>query len=364
MPPLSRDELVSIVMPVHNALPHLDAAVRSVLQQNHRNIEFVIYDDASTDGSTDRLREWAERDPRIRLFEGDRNLGPAVSSNVVVEHASGQIIARMDADDISHPDRIQRELEVLRENPDVGLVGTLSEIIDTEGGKLRDLELWRLTRRSSFAPFPHGSIMFRREILDRVGGYRRECEFWEDQDLVLRIASETGIAVIPAPLYQHRQSPASTRVASDQGRVERAIDLMYRAMARLAEDRGYDDLLSDTQASTRKLDPKVFISLGSLILWAGGKPRLLRRLMQRGELAFNFRTMAAIVWTAWAEVSPSSLRAFLRLIVKTRNWLAGSVSDPSPVRWSPSRRLLPPTGEAQATMSPTFERVPPRRGRN
>jgi glycosyltransferase involved in cell wall biosynthesis len=98
MPPLSQRELVSVVMPVHNALPHLDAAVSSILDQSFSNIEFVIYDDASTDGSTERLREWALKDSRIRLFEGDPNLGPALSSNCVVEKASSQLIARMDAD--------------------------------------------------------------------------------------------------------------------------------------------------------------------------------------------------------------------------------------------------------------------------
>ena len=76
----SGSELISVVMPVHNALPHLDAAVQSILDQSHRDFEFVIYDDASTDGSTKRLREWAEKDARIRLFEGKSNLGLVGSS--------------------------------------------------------------------------------------------------------------------------------------------------------------------------------------------------------------------------------------------------------------------------------------------
>jgi glycosyltransferase involved in cell wall biosynthesis len=349
-------------MPVHNALPHLDAAVHSILQQSHRNIEFVIYDDASTDGSTERLHEWAARDSRIRLFEGDRNLGPAVSSNLVVNHASAKVIARMDADDVSHPDRIERELGILCENPDAGLVGTLCEIIDTQGVRLRGPEVWRLTRTSWFAPFPHGSIMYRRDLFDRVGGYRHECEFWEDQDFVLRMASETGIAVIPEPLYQHRQSTASTRIASDQERVERAVDLMYRAIARLGENQGYEDLLVGAQPSTRKLDPRVFISLGSLVLWAGGKPRLLTRLIRHGELALNLRTLSAIVWTAWADVSPSSLRAFLGLIVRARNLAARSASNTSPVRWSPPRHLVAGKRKGIKTTPPRGENVPRRPG--
>lgn len=336
MPPRARNELVSVVMPVHNALPHLDAAVSSILDQSFPDFEFVIYDDASTDGSAERLRDWAAKDNRIRLFTGKRNLGPAVSSNHVVEKATAGIIARMDADDVSHPDRLRRELELLQSHPNVGMVGTLCQIIDPDGRELRGPELWRVTRSSWFAPFPHGSIMFRREIFERLGGYRPECEFWEDQDLVLRMARETDILVIPAALYQHRQSPASTRVASDQDRVERAVDLMYRAMQRLADHRNYDDLLANPKPPASKLDPRVFVSLGSLILWSGGKPRLLRRLLRRGRIGADLRSTEAIMWAGWASASPGSLRAFLKLLVKLRNAI-GSMSAPStkPLAWHP-----------------------------
>ena len=330
----SPDDLVSIVMPVHNALPHLDAAVQSILGQSHRGFEFIIYDDGSTDGSTERLRDWAGRDSRIKLFEGEHNLGPALSSNWVVDKATAPIVARMDADDISHPDRIARELELLRARPEVGLVGTLCEIIDANGRKLRDPELWRVARKSLFAPFPHGSIMFRRALFDRVGGYRRQCEYWEDQDLVFRMAAQTSILVIPLPLYRHRQSTVSTRIASDQGRVERAVDRMYRSMDRLGEHRSYDDLLHGVEPVARKLDPRVFISLGSLVLWSGGKPKLLGRLLRRGRLGLNFRTAAAIGWSAWAAVNPDSLRLFLRLIVRMRNLSSAvAVASADPVRW-------------------------------
>src|SRR4051794_20662021 len=96
---------VSVVMPVHNAMPFLDIAVASILGQSFEDFEFVILDDASTDGSTERLREWAARDPRIRLIEEKRNLGPALSSERVAVAARAALVARMDADDISHRDR-------------------------------------------------------------------------------------------------------------------------------------------------------------------------------------------------------------------------------------------------------------------
>jgi glycosyltransferase involved in cell wall biosynthesis len=90
-------------MPVYNALPHLDQAIESILKQTLSEFEFVILDDASTDGSRERLEHWAELDSRIRLLEGDENLGPVGSSNFVARAARAPFVARMDADDISYP---------------------------------------------------------------------------------------------------------------------------------------------------------------------------------------------------------------------------------------------------------------------
>ena len=89
----------------------------------------------------------------------------------------------------------------------------------------------------------HGSITFRRSVFDQIGGYRRECEYWEDQDLVVRMAQVTQVMVIPLALYQVRQWTKSTRVVSGTERVENAVHLTYRAVARLSQGQGYDDLL-------------------------------------------------------------------------------------------------------------------------
>jgi hypothetical protein len=332
----SGSELVSVVMPVHNALPHLDAAVQSILDQSYRDFEFVIYDDASTDGSTERLREWAAKDARIRLFEGTSNLGPVGSSSFVVEHSTRPLIARMDADDLSAPDRLASELALLRDNPDVGLVGTLFDIIDAEGKRIRGPDYWRLARKSPFVPFAaHGSIVFRRAVFQQVGGYRRQCEYWEDQDLVIRIAAASQVMVIPRALYRVRQWTRSARPQSNPALVEDAVDLMYRSVARLAQGRSYDDLLENPSAPER-VDPRVFMAGGSRLLWAGGRPRQFGRLLKRGRLGLNVGSAAALVWTAWAAVSPSTLRLFIRTILKARNLRASAIAaNPEPMRWSP-----------------------------
>jgi glycosyltransferase involved in cell wall biosynthesis len=346
--------LISVVMPVHNALPHLDLAVNSILEQTYSNFEFVIFDDASTDGSSERLQHWAGRDPRIRLVRGERNLGPAASSNRVVGLAAADIIARMDADDVSLPERLERQVELLEERADVGLVGTMCKVIDSAGRDLRGPEYWRIARKSLIAPFPHGSIMFRRELFDAVGGYRDECEYWEDLDFVLRMSRRSKILVISSPLYLYRQSPTSTRAASDQDRVERAVDLRYRSIDRVRQKRGYDDLLRErSSVGDARIDPRVFISLGSLALWSNRRPKLVGRLLSRGRLGFDMPTFAALVWTIWASTSPGTLRGFMRLTSKARNARLGSwPSEGAAIEWGTSEALSEDSAAVGDSASP------------
>jgi hypothetical protein len=214
----------------------------------------------------------------------------------------------------------------------------VSDLIDASGRKTREPEVWRLARSSVFVPFPHGAMMYRREIFDRAGGYREQCEYWEDQDLVVRMAAIADVMVVPWPLYMVRQSTVSTRVSCNHDRLERALDAFYRATDLLKEGEDYDSLLERRDSSARKLDPRVFIAEGSLHLWVGGKPRLFRRLLSRGSLSWNARSLSTLVWTLWASASPSSLRAFLNFLLTTRNRLAsGSFPVDRPVLWRPLR---------------------------
>src|SRR6266508_1490577 len=95
---------VSMVMPVYNAAPFLDESIRSILEQTFKDFEFVLLDDASIDNSLQIARGWAERDARIRVVAETNHLGPVGSSNLGVGFARAELIARMDADDVSHPE--------------------------------------------------------------------------------------------------------------------------------------------------------------------------------------------------------------------------------------------------------------------
>ena len=319
-------------MPVHNAEPYLDEAIESILNQTFRDFEFVILDDGSTDRSTEILRSWAAKDDRIRLHLREANSGPAESSNQVVYHARGSLIARMDADDVSHPERLARQVRLLEGRPDVGLVGTLCNVIDKNGRVVRTRDVWRLKRRAWFAPFPHGSVMYRRALFDLAGGYRKQSVYWEDQDLFLRMSSHTRVVTIPEPLYNHRQSPVSTRLVSNADFVEQSIDLMYRCIDNLRIGRGYDDVLN-RGPRTEAVDPRVFVSLGSLQLWAGERPQYFVRMLRRGDIHPDFASISALAWTLWAALSPGSLRLFMRGLSNMRNATAGHLSETA-VDWA------------------------------
>ena len=373
---LTRTPRVSVVMPVHNALPYLDAAVESILHQTFADFEFVILDDASTDGSTERLRHWASRDSRIRLIEEQRNLGPARSSQRVALAASAPIVARMDADDISYRNRLADQLEVLELHPDVGVVGGLFDIIDPNGRVVRGAEPSRLVQPAWIPPFGNGPLTYRREVFDRVGGYRTECEFWEDNDLILRMAAATKIMMLPYCVYQVRQGRVSNRLSSGQDRVERGVDLMYRARERLEQGRSYEDLLHTKVEQGGKVSPNVFVSLGSIILWAGGRPRFFGRLLRRGALGFNRASLKALVWTAWASLEPHSLRAFVRMLLFARNFPARRLMrTKGPVVWPPAIPRIPAAspasserGRSRAILEPPYParsaKPSPRAGRS
>src|SRR5437773_5489572 len=109
---LTANPLISVVMPVHNALPFLDESIRSILEQTLSDFEFVILDDASSDGSVELIREWSHRDTRIRLHESKKRLGLSASSNAVGSKAGATIVARRDADDVAHPARLTRQWNI------------------------------------------------------------------------------------------------------------------------------------------------------------------------------------------------------------------------------------------------------------
>jgi glycosyltransferase involved in cell wall biosynthesis len=300
---------VSVVMPVHNALPFLEESIRSILGQTLEDFEFVILDDASSDGSTEVLREWSRRDARIQLHESSERLGLSGSSNAVVSKSQANIVARMDADDVAHPDRLSRQLKIIESRPDIALIGTLCNGIDASGRVVRPRDRWRLVRRSSYVPFPHGSAMFRREAFDAVGGYDEKAVRAEDQDLFSRMAAKGRVVTLPDILYSYRYHSNNATLLNGQLAVNENHSQNGNALA-------------------------AFYMLGAMRLWAGDPPMLLEAMLEKKSLQWNHRTLLVLASALWGHLNPPTLRAFLRLSIHTRDLLAGvRVKDGRPYEW-------------------------------
>jgi glycosyltransferase involved in cell wall biosynthesis len=194
-------------MPVFNAGRHLRAAVMSVLDQSERDWELLLIDDGSTDGAVAELGDI--EDPRIRPVADGMNRGLAVRLNEAIDLARGKFFARMDQDDIAHPDRFSRQVVALRNNIDLDLVGarcvTISERSEIIGQLPAALSHEEICARPWLGFYlPHPTWMGRIEWFRR---YRYACpapKFCEDQELLLRSHCESRFAVVPEYLLAYR----------------------------------------------------------------------------------------------------------------------------------------------------------------
>ncbi|MEO7634577.1 MAG: glycosyltransferase family A protein [Sphingomicrobium sp.] len=338
---------LSVVMPVHNAVPYIDEAVASIVGQSHPDFEFVIGDDGSSDGSSERLQAWAARDGRIRLLRREQGSGPAGSANWVVRAARGSLIARMDADDISHPDRLALQLQVLRDRPDAVMAACLSLGIDQKGRVVKGRERNLLAKFGLGAPFSHGSVLFRRSAFDRIEGYRPECQFWEDLDFFARMATAGPILVLPDALYSYRFSETSTRLTSADASVEQGIALMLRCAAEFAAGRSYEALLASatlqgaSDTAPRRHSPQVFMSIASGPIGAGQRAGMVGRMLHRAALPRGRADAVALAFALWGSLAPRSLRAFLihRARLRDRRW-AARFPDRRPIQWNVAQNTL------------------------
>lgn len=324
---------LSVVMPVHNAVPYLAQSIHSILAQTLSDFEFVILDDASTDDSRAIIRSWAGQDRRIRLVETDTQLGPAASADRVVREARAPLCARMDADDVSHPGRLRAQWELLRTRPEVSLVGTLWEGIDREGRLVRPRDRWHLLQSTFYAPFPHGSIMFRRELFLTLAGYRRACNYWEDHDLYFRMADWGPIMVLCDAFYHYRFHSGSTTAGNDAKRML-AVALMYRCVDHLRKGQDYTPLLAEDSVSGEPLEPRLLYSIGAPRLWAGEAPAILRYLRRVTYRAPDALLLRMLMLVLWGEVSPRSLRRLLGTFIWLRDRVASArIRDGTAVEW-------------------------------
>jgi glycosyltransferase involved in cell wall biosynthesis len=298
---------VSIVLPFRNAASTLPACLDSIHQQTFKEFEVLLVDDGSDDGSAELIRKRMNGDGRFRLLQPGR-VGLVAALNHGVAHARSRLIARMDADDVMHPERLQLQNDFLSRHPDISLVSCQVDLFPRHAIRngYREYVRWQnrcvepehiATNIYVESPLPHPSVMMRKSALEDVGGYQ-DGPFPEDYDLWLRMhAAGHRMAKVPRVLLSWRDYPERTS----------RVDPRYRSEA-------FDEL----RASYLGRDPRVR-GTREVVVWGGGRPARLRvrRLMDKGVRVH-----------AWLDVNPRRIgRTIWGLPVHPPEWLD---QDPRP----------------------------------
>ena len=203
--------LISIIMAVYNCAPTLREAIDSILNQTYTNWEFIICDDCSTDNTLEIVKEYEAKYPdKFKVIQNETNSKLSFSLNHCLEYAQGEFIARMDGDDISVPDRFEKQVKYLREHPDVDLVSSLVQRFSDEG--LADVISKpefpdRFTQRNQVA-FNHATVMTYKYVYDKCGGYTvsKRTVRSQDYDLWFRFFYHDFKGVnMQEPLYLMRE---------------------------------------------------------------------------------------------------------------------------------------------------------------
>lgn len=205
----SNNPLVSVIMPTYNSENYIGQAIESILCQTLHDFEFIIVNDASIDKTHSVIQKYMRKDKRIRLVNNDRNLQIAQSLNKGISLAKADFIARMDDDDISLPQRLEKQYIFLQKNKNVAIVGTNILIIDENekiiskrGYPAKSNDLKKIMFR--YSPFAHPTVMFRKKIFQELGGYDPKMVPCEDIDFWFIIGLKYNFGCINEQLLKYR----------------------------------------------------------------------------------------------------------------------------------------------------------------
>lgn len=210
---------VSVIMPAHDAERYLGEAIESVLGQTHADLELIVIDDASRDGTADVIARYVHADARVKMLQVE--VGSAAEArNAGLAQAQGRFVALLDADDVAYPDRLKKQLAAAAEVPEAVLWGCYMRRVTSEGipmdtvrvGSRSVEEFARLDRTRSLIRLYGTAALFPRELALRSGGFDRRFEPLEDSELWDRLAQHGPALVVPEILMDYRQHDQSLSV--------------------------------------------------------------------------------------------------------------------------------------------------------
>lgn len=216
----TKEPLVSVIMAAKNVENYISEAIDSVVNQTYKNWELIVVDDGSNDSTLSIINSYAKNDSRIKIIRNEKSVGQAIARNTAVKDSSGDFLAILDADDIAMPDRIVEQVLFLGNNPKVSAIGGHAEIIDENGKSLGvkrkalniDAIRFSLLLQNQFI---HSTMMIRRDVFDKFGGYDNNFLYAEDYDLWSKIIEKNIILNIDKVVSKFRIQPGSVTKMKD-----------------------------------------------------------------------------------------------------------------------------------------------------
>ncbi|MBA4388122.1 MAG: hypothetical protein C0404_09085 [Verrucomicrobia bacterium] len=320
---------VSIIMPMHNNRAYVRTAVESMLNQSFGDFEFIIVDDASTDDSASIVRSFA--DSRIRLVTNSENRGVAASLNIGIDSAKGEYLARMDADDVSMPDRLFRQVAFLDANRGVGICGSWILCFNEDRSHLFRYPTGADCVKAFLLlgnPLAHPSVCMRRDLLRNSGlRYNEETAAAQDYEFWTRCAAFTEMDNLAVPLLRYRVHSGSVTQSRGSKSDEYATAVVASQLGKLSATFSAEEISFHRRVGhgagvgTREELDRVEEWLGKLRTLNAGQ----RIWPQRGlEEALGFvwfrvcQNSTGLGLWAWLRYRSSGLSQFHRLAVHER----------------------------------------------
>jgi glycosyltransferase involved in cell wall biosynthesis len=301
---------ISVLLPVYNVEPYVADALTSIQSQTFSDIEIVVVDDGSTDGTLRIVEQFASTDGRIKVVRSTRNQGLSAALNLGLTYCRAPFIARMDGDDIALPERLEKQLNFLEQTPGVALVGCASIQIDQSGRPIPGLRIARKPEEKDIAqtillntPCLH-IWLARHEVYDKLNVYR-DMSFSEDYDFLLRAwTAGFRLSNLPEALMHIRTRPDNMSACVEQRKAHYYIRNLYRERVKCGHD-SFSKEAFDRRVKPGKLENLFF--------------RLALKCAQRGVLVrhslrpFIFLPLSAVL-------SPWQARYFLDSIRLKLAW--------------------------------------------
>jgi len=238
---MDKNTKVTIVTGYYNREDYVDESIQSLLDQDYDNYDIVIFDDASTDNTFQRLKLFQENNSKIKLIRHSSNIGFVRGLINAISNIDSEYIAIHGSGDISVPDRIKEQVKYLDLNPEVGMVSSRSKAKNGDNEK-KYLSIQRITTENlqSGNPISHGATMFRSKVYNKVGGYREYFTFSQDYDLWLRISLVAEIHILPQFHYIKENSNDTISRNISKIIIQLMLSSYSSQLIEMRREKGYD----------------------------------------------------------------------------------------------------------------------------